>query len=285
MQYIYDIMNLIMKSLALFTWKDGIEICFISAVIYQFLRWLKTDQKQLLVYFYGYCATTFFAHYADLTIVSQLLFVGAPVIICIFILLHQQTLQKNYLALKKIVPATKNDDDWIEELMRASLYAMNRSKSIIWIIERKDSLDASLQAPCLFYADLKKDLIELLLETQSSTEDTMLWVNQAGKLVAINAQWRPAAESWESPDMHTLPVWQQQALLISSKTDTLIVHSCPITRLFTIVGQGKCADNLSAHHISLILRKLLLQHTPFQEGILYAAKSSKSTAQQQHAKN
>jgi hypothetical protein len=285
MQYMYDIINLIMKSLTLFTWKDCLEICFISAMIYQFLRWLKTDQKQLLAYFYGYCATTFFAHYTGLAIVSQLLFIGAPVILCIFILLHQQTLQKNYIALKKIVPATTNAEDWIEELMRASLYAMNTSKNVIWIIERKDSLDASLQASCLFYADLKKDLIELLLETQSSSEDTMLWVNQAGKLVAINVQWRSAAESWESPEMQTLPVWQQQAILMSSKTDTLIVRSCATTRLFTIIGQGKCADNLSAHHVSLILRRLLLQHTSFQEGILYAAKSTKSTTQQQYAKN
>lgn len=285
MQYIYDIINLITRSVALLTWRDYVEICFISMMIYKFLCWLKTDQKQLLGYFYSYCTAAFVAHYAGLGIVSQLLFIAAPVVVCIFILIHQQTLQKNYVGLKKIIPTTVNAEDWIEELMRSSLYAMNTSKSIVWVIERKDSLDGSLQAPCLFYAELKKDLIDLLLETQSSTEDSILWVNHTGKLVAINATWRTSSDGWETPDVQALPVWQQQALLMSSKTDTLIVRSCAKTRLFTIIGQGKCADNLSAHHLSLVLRKLLLQHTPFQEGVLYAAQGSKSTAQQQHPKN
>lgn len=273
------------QALGLYTWQDGAEIFVLSLLVFYFLRWLKHDaQKPLILYAYGYCALTFLAHYLGLSILSNILFLAAPLVICIFILMHQQTLQKNFVSLKKINPPTKESDHWIDELMRTSLYAMNNSKHLVWVIERKDSLDTSLKSSCLFYADLKKDLLELLLESQTNEEETILWVNAQGKLVAFPAAWNITSENlWVAPDAEQLPTWQQYALLISSKTDTLIISSNPQTRLFTVIAQARSIEDLSAHHTSLLLKRLIINQTSFQEGIRHAAQPEKHLTQQHHS--
>ena len=245
---ISDIGAALFNTLSQFSWRDVLEISTFSYATYRFLQWLHCDvQKQLLLYFYGYCGITFGAHYLKLTILSQTLLLMTPVVLSIFIVLHQHTLQKNFVALQPIKLAIPGTEHWIDELIRASLYAMNRSRHIIWVIERTQPLDAALEAPCLFYADLKKDLIDLLLDTQTVPE-TILWVQQTGKLVAINARWKQQEDSaWLSPQAQQLPAWQQQALLISAKTDAIIIHCSSITRLFTIITQEKSVDDLSAH--------------------------------------
>lgn len=283
MQVISDIFQLFTGALTLFTWRDVIEICCLSCATYQFLLWLNQDaQKTLVFYFYGYCFALWSSHYLQLNILSQSLLMGAPIILCIFIIFHQQILQRNFLAMKKIHPVAQTNEHWIDELIRASLYAMNKSKNLIWVIERKDSAEAILNASCLFYADLKKDLVDLLLEHQEQT-NTILWINQTGKLVTINAEWKTNVhQAWISPETEQLPQWQQHALLVSSKTDAIIVYSCCTTRLFTIIMQEKNIETISAHQTSLLLKRLLIHSSSFQEGIPYAPQSSQTSPQQRH---
>lgn len=286
MQLITDIFTPLLSALASFSWRDAIEIIAFSAIIYRFLRWLNEDQhKQLVLYFYGYCGATICAHYLHLTILSQTLLILAPVVLCIFVIVHQHSLQKNFVALKKVQPA-QAAEHWIDELIRASLYAMNKSKNVVWVIERKDNLDATMQAPCLFYADLKKDLVDLLLDTQT-TQETMLWVQQTGKLVASNVAWNIREDqSWLSPEAAQLPLWQQQALLVSSKTDAIIVYCCALTRLLSVVTQEKSIDNLSAHQTALLLKRMVGQTAVTTsstiEGISYASQSPHTSSEQRH---
>lgn len=287
MQLITDFFTPMFTALSEFTWRDALEILAFSFIVHRFLRWLNEDQhKNLVLYFYGYCGAVFASHYMHLTILSQTLLIAAPVFLCIFVVMHQHTLQKNFVALKKIQP-TQATDHWIDELIRASLYAMNKSRNLIWVIERKDSLDAALQAPCLFYADLKKDLVDLLLETQT-THETILWAQQTGKLVACNVSWQSNEDqTWLSPEAAQLPEWQQQALLVSAKTDAIIVHCCALTRLVSIVTQEKSIDNLSAHQTTLLLKRMLGQTavttSSSMEGISYASQSSHTSAEQRHS--
>jgi len=283
MSQVMEILRACYHALTYLTVKDGIEILFLSGTIYYFLRWLgKDEQKNLILYFYGYCAATFTAHYSGLTIISQALFIAAPLVICVFIILHQHTLQKNFVALKTITPATKASDDWIEELIRSCLYAMNKSKNLVIAIERADSLAAAIKAPCLFYADLKKDLIDLLLENQHERE-TLIWVNKQGKLVATHASWHMKIDQELMAEDRTMATWQKHAVLLSAKTDALILYSCADNRSFSMIAQEKIIEGLSAHQATLILRKLLLHNISFHEGIHYASQTPKSSTVQRHS--
>src|SRR5690242_12597081 len=114
-----------------FTWRDALEILFLSTAVYYFSLWLTKDRtKNLLPAFYAYCALVFFAYNAQLTTLSQLLLLFSPMVGTIFFLLHQQTLQKNFVALRTLQPARRNNDDWLETLIQTALIALNNKKEI-----------------------------------------------------------------------------------------------------------------------------------------------------------
>jgi hypothetical protein len=283
MQILTDVFSSVLAAISALTWRDAVEIAFISYGIYRFLVWLNQDfQKNLVLYFYGYCLALFCSHYLHLMIVSQTLLILVPVMLCIFIVVHQHSLQKNFVALKTLQPP-HTTEYWIDELIRSSLYAMNTSKNLIWVIERNDSLAYALEASSLFYADLKKELIDLLLDAY--TTETILWVQHTGKLVATNVSWKiPADARWISPEAEHLEPWQKEALIVSAKTDAIIVRSCAVTRLLSVITEEKHIPALSAHQLTLLLKRIM-NHTTVTtslgEGISYASQSSRTTSEQQ----
>jgi hypothetical protein len=270
----------------IYSWKDVAEIFVFTGALYTFMRWIAQDtQKNLIAYFYAYSALLIGTYYTGLTLVSELLILAAPVTICIFIIVHQHTLQKNFVTLKKIIPAHAESHDWIDELVRTSLHAMNKGKTLVWAIERKDNLATALEASCLFYADIKQELIATLLESPTVADECILWIAEQGKLVTCNAKWAHAEQTWISPDAHHLPAWQQHALLVSAKTDTIIVHSDRESRLFTVVSQAKSVEHISAHQATVLLKRLITNQPTFQEGVDHAHHTGAHPLDQQHPEN
>ncbi len=256
-------------------WRDVTEILFFSTALYFLLRWLNTDRtSHLIAYFYGYTFTLFVAHYARLTIISQTLFICAPIAVCIALILHQHALQKNFVGLKKIETSTTESSHWIEELVRITLQSMNSRQSLCWVIERKDHLVSAVTAPCLLYAELKKDFIELVMSS-SQQNPGMFWINSNGKLISYNVQWYNHAQL----EVHD---WLSTAIEVSRMTDLLIVKSCASTRSFTLLAEGKLAEGLSAHQMTLLLHRLITHQSTFQEGTPYAPQNKKSSPEQQY---
>lgn len=244
-------------------WRDCIEIAFFSTVIYYFSLWLKQDtQKNLIFPFYGYCILGFVAYYTDLTSISHMLFVLAPIALMLFMMIHEKTLQKNMILLKRIEPP-QEITDWFDELIKASLHALNQDKEIICVIECNDRLKNLIQAPCTFYADIKKDIFDILLEKHAYGTNAFIWLNKEGKFIAINAFWRiTTQQEWISSDAQKLPKWKQDALFISSKSDVLIFKITPLTRTFDIVLKGKLIEDLSPNQACSLLQKQLAAQDP-----------------------
>src|SRR4051812_25368586 len=116
---------------------DYIEILFFSLVIYYFLLWLKKDtQKNLVIIFYGYFTITILSHYAYLPTITYLLCAAAPIALIIFIVLHQETLQRNFVMLKKVTAPVDINNNWVDELIKSSITALHSNKEFIGIIER-----------------------------------------------------------------------------------------------------------------------------------------------------
>ena len=223
-------------------YKDAIEIVFFWVVSYYLLLWLKKDtEKNLLGAFYLYCGIFFFAHYADLPVLRFTLFISTPVIALIFIIMHQETLQKNFVNLTKGAPKILETTHWIDELIKCCLMALNRHREIVLVIERNDHLKSLIHAPYFIYAELKKDIFDILLEKHVSGNDYMIWINQQGKLVAINCSWRTRLdETWISKEAQNMHLWKQSGVFITSKTDALMFKVNPLTRSFDLVVSAKC---------------------------------------------
>ena len=240
-------------------YRDITEILFFAAAIYYIQLWLKKDKtRNLILGFYIYCALFCASYYADLPVLRFVLFVFAPALAMIFIILHQETLQKNFITLSN--PAIPLDDKghWINELVMCSLTALNRHKDIIIVLERNDHLKSIIHAPYFIYAELKRDVFEILLEKQMAGNEHMIWINQHGKIVSINSSWKTQLdEDWLTQETEPMHLWKQQALHITSKTDALVLKINPLSRSFDVVNHGKIVEGMNAETVSTYLKKQL----------------------------
>ncbi len=226
--------------------QDLLEIIFLAMLFYYFLLWLKKDTQTNLTYgFYCYCLAAFMSYYGQLHTLSFLLFSCAPVILMLFIMLHQEKLQKNFVTLRRIAYDQQNMY-WFEEFASSCLHALNNNKELVCILEKHDSIKNLLYAPCIFHADFKKDIFEILLEKHVQSNESMIWINSEGKLVAINTRWHiNIDEEWISHEARSLHKWKQDGLFITSKTDAIIFKISPSTRTFDIIMQGKLIETIT----------------------------------------
>ena len=188
-----------------------------------------------------------------------MLFITAPVVALIFIIMHQETLQKNFVYLTKGSTKAIDTNHWVDEFIKCCLTALNKHKEIVLVIERSDHLKSLIHAPNFIYAELKKDVFDILLEKHHPTHDYMIWINQQGKLVAINCTWRTQIdETWMRKEVQNMHAWKQTALFITSKTDALMLKVNPLTPSFDLVSQGKVVEEVDAmEQTSNFLKKYL----------------------------
>lgn len=244
-------------------WADMAEILFFSWIIYGASCWLKKDrQKPLLLYFYGYCILLFGAYYAQLSTMSTFLFWATPGACMLFILMHQDTLQKNSIALKKHVPAQRTaQEDWLEALFRSCLVALNKKNMpISGVIEHTDSLHQFLTTPFALQVPLQEQLLDLLFVSSSYDSAKLIWLSAPAHLCGINASWKTVLEKeWLSPEVGQLTPHLQNALFFTTKTDAVFFSLAPETRTVNLVIQGKIYEKISAQHALMILKKYFRQ--------------------------
>lgn len=276
MHSVAQIIDFFSHELGIVSIKDSIEILMLSAGIYYFLRWVQKDrQKNLLFFVYGYYCIYLFAQYSALTTLSTLFIYSAPCVLVLFIIIHQETLQRNIILFKKEPKLTQEPDHWLNELMKLCLNALNNKKELLLAIERTDSLQDIIITQGMFYADIKKETIEILLERQSCNGQKFVWLHQEGKLLSINAQWKLTNyKDWISDDARTLDQWKQDALFITTKTDALVFKINIVSRSFDIISNGKIYEHNDAHQTAQLLRSYLMQtmrtkSTPSKSAALY----------------
>ncbi len=241
-------------------WRDIIEIMFFTSLFYYLMRWLAKDYtKNLLPYFYGYCFIAIAAYTIQLTIISYFLFLYAPAIIMLFIIMHQDILQRNLIALKNIQPAQVTNHDWLDILFRGCLVMVNKNKPVICVIECTDNLDDFIKTPFLINADLQQGILELLLESQAYDPSKLIWVTTQGKLRGINANWQPSY--YMAKTIQPSTAWQQDSFVYSQQTDAFVFYTDPLTHTFTIIVHGKCFEKISPHHtLQLIKKHIRVEH-------------------------
>lgn len=240
-------------------WRSLIEIVFFSYLFYFITNWLKKDtSKNLLPYFYGYCLIAFCSYNLQLTTINYALFVFAPAGLCLFILAHQDTLQRNFVALKNITPLPKQSNNWIELLFRSLLQAVSLQKKIIVLIECTDSLDPFLHTPFALNAPLTYDLLMLLTHSPSYDLDSYIWINKQGIIRGINSAWKKPF-ALKSTLATKADDWISNALVYTSKTDACMFLIDPDTSRCTIIHGGQQQKNIQTNHAMQIIMMLTKQ--------------------------
>ncbi len=245
--------------LSIFCWQDIIEIIFFTGAIFYLSLWLKQDTNQsLLAIFYGYCGAFLAAYYLQLFTVSAALITFAPITVAICLILHQSTLQKNFIALHNITATTTTQSDWLELLVRSALVALGENKPLTGVIEKKQALDTLITSSHPFDCSVSEGLFHVLLHSAAFNTQQMIWIDNNGKLRAINATWkRSSVDEWLAQEVKEQEKWLQDALFFTSKTDALFFKLHPTPRTFTLVAQGKILQQVSAHAALRTIKKYL----------------------------
>jgi hypothetical protein len=262
----YIILEFFSKQYALFSLVDGLEIILLSMPLYYFSLWLRKDHKKnLLLPFYGFCVLSLFSVSLHLTTISSFLLWYGPVITMLFILVHQELLQRNFITLHTI--KSKNDtaaSDWVKPLIQACLRARNNNKNVRILIENQASLASFINTDFFIQAPLQYHLLNTLFESTSYDPEKIVWLNQSGTIIAINCAWSlNAHEAWMSEELKEKDPWLADTLLFTSKTDALACCTSDKTDAFAIIAHGNLIENVYApdalriinHYLARSIRK------------------------------
>ncbi len=224
--------------------RDFIEIIIYSSSIFAFCKWLQADKtKNILIYFFAYCALALSAWVGQLPTLAPFLCTYAPIALLLFIVLHERTLQRNLVALRTITPAHAAPEDWLDIVISSCLAIINTNKTITVVIEQKDSLDHFLTVPFVINADISKHVLDIFLLNKSYSEDKMVWIDTNGKIRGINGAWIADKDN------------NEDALFYTLQTDAIILSAHPASRTFTIISNGKETKNIAAHQARTFIKK------------------------------
>lgn len=228
--------------LHLYTWRDCLEILFFSVTVYRLIMWLEKDTKKSLIsYFFGYFTTLGIAYLMQLGSVCALMLIYAPVIMTLFIILHEHTIQRNFITPQHVtVPQNTKPSDWLGTIISISLHRMNEGKPIICILEHLDNIAHYVKTPFYIDTSLQTELLMPLIHDASYKDDTMIWITSHGSLRGINTWWRNSSLETEiDTNMHL-----DYALALTSRSDCLLFYTNPTTRTFSVVARGTLFEKL-----------------------------------------
>ncbi len=272
-------------SLHIFCWQDYIEILSIFAGFFYISLWFKKDtNKPLLAWFYGY--TTFFllTDFFHMTTLSTALITFAPLIFIVLVLIHKETLQKNFIALHAVRATTENKNNWLEELIQATLTVSNKNIGMTCVIEKNDALISFTHKTIEpLNAPVSKELVTFLGLSPLYKEDLLLIINQDGKILSINDTWKKnSIDLWLTQEVQEQEQWVQDGIFFTTKTDAFIFKHDPISRTYTTLHKGKITTHITAQnllvHLSLHCN---IDFTPQKiGGVFYGNFSTQSSSEQ-----
>jgi hypothetical protein len=212
----------------IYFWTDLLEISVMSSFFYFLSRWLARDTThKLIVPWYSYCTLLVATYFFQCTTLNFLLLFFAPAIAMLFMLAHQEMLQKNFIPFKKITPAmVVSARMWIDTLFQLSLYARSHNKIITFIIEKNDPLDAYLNKALSVNTQLESALVKHIIESIHYDDTRLIWITNTGFVRALGAHFSlPLEQAYvDKQYAHNIP-WLAHAIACTKKSDALIVHT------------------------------------------------------------
>ena len=265
-------------------WRDCVEIALLSTAFYALCTWLSRDvTRPLLGIVYGYCCLTIVCRTLDLVTLTSLLLASAPIIAALAILFHQDTLQRRIIMYRSRINASpKETTDWLELIIRSGLIALNQGKEFFIIIEHHHELTSVLQTELLLKTTISDSLLSVVTSSSLYSSSSALWIKSNGYLQGINVQWNITEhQMWHDEHVKELPLWKQDALLMTLKTDAIICKALPESRAFDIVIAGKIFERISATQALMLMKKHLNYHPTTPEGGITYETSSVTPSREQ----
>lgn len=244
-------------------WRDAIEIAFFSLLFYYSALWLKKNRSHnLLPYLYGFILLYSFSYALELNSITYILFYTWPALLMLCILIHQITLQRNFVALKNNTYKQQANPDWLETLMASSLLALSNNQSVYCLIEHTDSMHAFIDTEIVLNAHLNKELLTLIHASNTYNSHKMLWVTTQGTIQGINCAWRLSHNGQRAETNNMATEWLNHTILHTHTTDASAFFGDPNSHTFTLITKDTITSHLSAHNLlQLLIADYSLSHT------------------------
>lgn len=240
--------------------KDIIEIVLFSSIGYAVLRFLARDQDLFIkaLECFGLLLITYFF---DLQGLYHFLLFLLPIIGVLFFLFHKETLQKNYVYLKRIQSPKTHEAFNPEQLIRILLNTMNAGNDFACIVVLQDEIP--LRSGYILNATLSETIVDMLVSSSLFDKQRLVLLTN-GQLASFNCTYNvPQDESFIDKNIKELPLWKEHGLLVTQKSDALVIAVDAQSRYFTLIVQGKIQDHLNAQ---AALR--IIEHCCSTEGTL-----------------
>jgi len=237
------------------TWADMAEITIISSCLYYASLWLKKDRdKNLLGYLYAYLFLIFATHGLQLTTLSTLLLLFSPAIAMLFMLMHQELLQQNFVSLKNVtIPANASTPDWLTTIMKATLTMLAHNKNMIILIEHTDAFAPHVTVNDPLDVPITSGIITLLFNSLYNSE-YLCWISSNGMMRGINATFKA---SWHPGAYQTNNAWIDNTVAYTSKTDGVILYADAATHQYSIAHNGIITHALSMEQAHQLIKKYI----------------------------
>jgi hypothetical protein len=277
--------NELFYRLAIFNFKDVIEILSLSSAIYFFSIWLKQDQqKPLVLYFYSACSLFITAHILELNTLTAGLNFLYPSIIMLFIIIHQKSLQKSFVTLKNIQPAHITNQNWLETLLRSCIIAANNKQPITCLIEGQDRLIDLVHTPIVIKSKLEPGLLDALIHSTNYDCHKMIWLSNTGILLGINTDWLATNCVSDLPNnyIQQLDLWQKQAIVVTMQTDATAFRLNPTSKTFDIINGGKLIEKVAMDQAIILMKKYFTKNDLIQNRDNYEPKNQTENQTHKH---
>lgn len=248
----------------IFTFYDCIEIIIMSWLSYKIIHFLTTHSEyNLLKPTIIYVSVIAIAHFIHLVTLELFVLITAPAVICFFILIHQEQLQKNFVALHRLPTQKTHKKMWHYSLIQWCQKQASKGISSSYIIEQTENLESVLTSYVPCHTLFSSSLLEIIYESPLFFSEKPILIQYDGIIKGLNINYT------KHPILHTYENQQAQELFISAKTDALIMHMNAHTLTFTCVHNNQILNNLSAHMMTLILDKFFEVSTSSLQGKTY----------------
>ena len=262
--YFMYFLNILQRSFLVYQWQDIFEIMVISWTLYRIIFLLAQDtQTPLLRYFYLYFLVIIIAYSYECVTLQLLILVTTPALLTFFTIIHQETLQKNFIALYRPTISSKKDF-WQSSLIQFCQKQASKNQSTAFIIEKKQNLESFLTIGVPCNSTFSPILFDLLYSSPLLFTEQFLLLQYDGTLRGINTEIQPHRV------LHTSTSSDEKELFLSAKTDALILKMDSSTLTFTCIHNNKKLSHLSAQTTNTILNTFFEIKTHSLEGTMYA---------------
>lgn len=258
--------------LAIFKWQDLFALALIIYTIYKFLKFLSSHNTlHLLGYCYALFSTIVLTDIFNCPAVSLFLIQSCPIIIVILILMHQKSLQKNWLGVGK---AKKNNTsyNWLDTIAKDLIWAKTKNINPIIIIEQEEDLTILFDDFVNVETEYNEQLFRCLISNNNiENKDQIILINQ-NKIKLCNCKFnKKNILAEENKDF--------LATHITSLTSSIIIFSEKNTHKITIMQDGK-KNIIESQQCGRTLRSLLKTNKETDEHTSFYQRNKAATAAQ-----